>query len=79
MSKRSFRVDTTAAAIECSFKVTNTGSRDGDEVVLLFVQPQNGTIIPGANDTLARKVLVGFERVTIQAQQVSKEPCHGHQ
>jgi hypothetical protein len=53
-----------------SVTVTNTGDRSGDEVVLLFIRPQNGTVIPGANDTLAQKVLVGFERVTLASHQV---------
>jgi beta-D-xylosidase 4 len=59
--------------------VTNTGTRDGDEVVQVFSVARAGSVhsarataaaacgatLPPAPDTLAKKQLVGFQRVAV--------------
>lgn len=48
-------------AITVSVKVTNTGKRDGEEVVQLYISSQNNTAHP------ALKELKGFRRISLKA------------
>ena len=66
-------VSMSAPPLQCSITVTNTGDRDGDEVVMLFVVP-NATSIRSQQsswglvpDPLALRQLAGFERVSVPA------------
>lgn len=53
------KVDTTADGVDVSFKVRNTGKRDGDEVAQVYVKyPDTGTYMP-------IKQLRGFERISV--------------
>ena len=49
------------AGDQVSFKVTNTGSRKGDEVVQLYVSNTGATVVQ------QERQLIGFERVTLGA------------
>ena len=57
-----------AAALDAApayrVNVTNTGAREGDAVVLVFIEPA-AVQFPGGNDTLARQVLADFARVSL--------------
>ena len=53
--------DLSITAGQVSFKVTNTGSRKGDEVVQLYVSNT------GASMVQPERQLIGFERVTLDA------------
>ena len=69
------------APVNCSITVTNTGARDGDEVVQVFSSARAGSVraaraaaaaacgaaLPPAPDVLAKKQLVGFQRVAVPA------------
>ena len=53
------KIDNTADGLDVSFKVTNTGKRDGDEVTQVYVKyPETGTYMP-------IKQLRGFERISL--------------
>lgn len=53
------KIDTTAEGVDVSFKVSNTGKRDGDEVAQVYVKyPDTGTYMPV-------KQLRGFERISL--------------
>lgn len=53
------KIDTTADGVDVSFKVSNTGKRDGDEVAQVYVKyPDTGTYMP-------IKQLRGFERISL--------------
>jgi len=47
--------------VDISFKVTNTGERDGDEVVQVYVS------LPDASNPVPIKSLQGFERIHLKA------------
>ena len=49
------------AGDQVSFKITNTGSRTGDEVVQLYVSNTGATVVQ------PERQLIGFERVTLDA------------
>ena len=51
-----------STSVACT--VTNTGTRDGDEVVLMFVRPL-AAVRAAADHALAKKRLVGFDRVRL--------------
>ena len=60
--------------VSCSVQVTNTGSRAGDEVVIVFTGPNATTVAEARslyglpdNDPLAIKQVVDFARVTLAA------------
>ena len=53
--------DLSIAAGQVSFKVTNTGSRKGDEVVQLYVSNTGASVVQ------PERQLIGFERVTLEA------------
>jgi len=67
------------APVNCSVTVTNTGARDGDEVVQVFAAARAGSVraaraaaaaacgaaLPPEPDVLAKKQLVGFARVFV--------------
>lgn len=50
-----------------SIRVKNTGTRDGDEVVFLFHNATRAIQAWSAEDPLAKKQLIGFERVSLAA------------
>jgi beta-glucosidase len=52
--------DLSIAAGQVSFKVTNTGSRKGDEVVQLYVSNTGASVVQ------PERQLIGFERVTLE-------------
>ena len=47
--------------------VTNTGSREGDEVILALFIPQPGTVPPTAPAARLQQQMFGFERVSVAA------------
>jgi beta-glucosidase len=49
------------AAGQVSFKITNTGSRTGDEVVQFYVSNTGASVVQ------PERQLIGFERVTLEA------------
>ncbi|MDE6757593.1 MAG: fibronectin type III-like domain-contianing protein, partial [Muribaculaceae bacterium] len=54
------KIDATAEGVDVSFKVSNTGKRDGDEVAQVYVKyPDTGTYMPV-------KQLRGFERISLK-------------
>lgn len=53
--------DLSITAGQVSFKVTNTGSRKGDEVVQLYVSNTGASVVQ------PERQLIGFERVTLDA------------
>lgn len=53
--------DLSITAEQVSFKVTNTGSRKGDEVVQLYVSNTGASVVQ------PERQLIGFERVTLDA------------
>ena len=55
--------DLSIAAGQVSFKVTNTGSRKGDEVVQLYVSNTGASVVQ------PERQLIGFERVTLEARE----------
>lgn len=74
----SIQVNVAAAPLQCTVTVTNTGARDGDEVVTVFVVPSEAAVARGraaraANtpraDPLASRLLVAFARVAVPAGQ----------
>ena len=53
--------DLSIAGDQISFKITNTGSRKGDEVVQLYVSNTGASVVQ------PERQLIGFERVTLEA------------
>ena len=80
-ARRVWSVASAAAAaaappLSCSVTVTNTGTRDGDEVVTVFVVPAEAAVVRGRAarrtgapraDPLASRLLVAFARVSVRA------------
>lgn len=55
----------TEAVLTTSVTVTNTGNVEGDEVVFLFKNATTAALSFDASATVARKELIGYERVTL--------------
>ena len=50
--------------VTLTVRVTNTGARDGEEIIFLYHQPVN---VPGAPAPLPKKRLIGFHRVAVSS------------
>ena len=61
------RAVTSTHPARMSVRITNTGSRDGDEVVFLFHNATQAVRAWSPDDPLAKKQLVAYERVSLAA------------
>lgn len=53
-------------------QVTNTGPRDGDEVVMAFFTPRAGTVPAGSRAALLRRQMFGFRRVSLRPSETAE-------
>jgi len=53
-------------------QVTNTGPRDGDEVVMAFFTPRMGTVPAGSRAALLRRQMFGFRRVSLRSSETTE-------